>query len=276
MDNIKEYVSKFTTFGIPIDYKGLKIKPVLVKDAELFLDVVEVFRIEKNKIPSIEIIQMSYLEFLMGMIAINQDYLNAFLALLSLTLGMQYDESYKKEGDTFAPNELLSQKINDKNSFYYINGWDIEVVVCNGKASINIMGTTLTSSEFDVFRHIVLFQNIADYDDIEMSDDFRRVVEQYYALKFKGIHDPTLEEKMLAIIMSTSYTIESLAQVPLRSFDKLFDYSVKKADYIATKPLEPHLKEGCSIDHWVFYPERDRFADVFGDPEEVTKKVTNT
>lgn len=276
MDNIKEYVSKYTTFGIPIDYKGLKIKPVLVKDAELFLDAIEVFRIEKNKIPSVEIIQMSYLEFLMGMIAINQDYLNAFLTLLSLTLGMQYNESYKKEGDIFAPNELLSQKINDKNSFYYINGWDIEVVVCNGKASIKIMGTTLTSSEFDVFRHIVLFQNIADYDDIDMSDDFKRVIEQYYALKFKGIHDPTLEEKMLAIIMSTSYTIESLAQVPLRSFDKLFDYSVKKADYIATKPLEPHLKEGYSIDHWVFYPERDRFADVFGDPAEITKKVTNT
>lgn len=276
MDNIKEYVSKYTTFGIPIDYKGLKIKPVLVKDAELFLDAIEVFRIEKNKIPSVEIIQMSYLEFLMGMIAINQDYLNAFLTLLSLTLGMQYNESYKKEGDIFAPNELLSQKINDKNSFYYINGWDIEVVVCNGKASIKIMGTTLTSSEFDVFRHIVLFQNIADYDDIDMSDDFKRVIEQYYALKFKGIHDPTLEEKMLAIIMSTSYTIESLAQVPLRSFDKLFDYSVKKADYIATKPLEPHLKEGYSIDHWVFYPERDRFADVFGDPTEITKKVTNT
>lgn len=275
MENVKEYVEKFTTFGDPVDFKGLKIKPITVRDAERFLDAIEVFKIEKNKIPDVNIIQMSYLEFLIGVIALDEEYRSAFLWLLSSILGMSYDESKRISGDDFAPNELLSQAINENHVFYYINGWDLEVVVKKGRASIRIMDTTLSASEFDTFRKIVLFQNIDGYDDMEMSDDFRRVIEQYYALKFKGIHDPTLEEKMMAIIVSTSYTMESLADMPYRSFDKLFDASVRKVDYIATKSLEPSLKEGDSIDHWVFYPEKDKYAHIFGDAQELANKVTS-
>lgn len=275
MENVKEYVEKFTTFGDPVDFKGLKIKPIVVRDAETFLSAIEVFKIEKNKIPSVEIIQMSYLEFLMGVIAIDEDCRDAFLTLLSLTLGLKYDEEKRIDGDTFAPNELLAQNINENNAFYYINGWDLEVIIHKGRASIRLMDATLNASEFDAFRKIVLFQNVEGYDDTEMSEDFRRVVEQYYALKFKGIHNPTLEEKMMAVITSTSYTIDTLAQLPLRSFEKLFDASIKKVDYIATKSLEPNLKEGHSIDHWVFYPDRDKYSDIFGDPTELAKKVTS-
>lgn len=275
MENVKEYVEKFTTFGDPVDFKGLKIKPITVRDAEKFLDAVEVFKIEKNKIPDVNVIQMSYLEFLMGMMAMDEECRNAFLWLLSLTLGMEYDESKRLDGDTFAPHELLSQAINENNANYYINGWDLEVVVKKGRASIRLMDTTLTASEFDTFRKIILFQNIDGYDDMEMSDDFRRVIEQYYALKFKGIHDPTLEEKMMAVIVSTSYTMDALADMPYRSFDKLFDTCIRRVDYMATKSLEPHLEKGHSIDHWVFYPEKDKYSHIFGDAQELAKKVTS-
>lgn len=275
MENVKEYVEKFTTFGDPVDFKGLKIKPITVRDAEEFLDAVEIFKIEKNKIPNVEIIQMSYLEFLMGMLAIDESYRNAFLWLIHTTLGMEYSDANRIDGDTYAPNELLAQSISDNNAFYYINGWDLEVIIKKGRASIRLMDTTLNASEFDTFRKIILFQNIDGYDDIEMSEDFRRVIEQYYALKFKGIHDPTLEEKMMAVMVSTSYTMDSLIKMPYRTFDKLFDCSIKKVDYMATKMLEPHLKEGHSIDHWVFYPERDKYANIFGDAQELAKKVTS-
>ena len=275
MENVKEYVEKFTTFGDPVDFKGLKIKPITVRDAEKFLDAVGIFKIEKNKIPSIEVIQMSYLEFLIGMLAMDEDYRDAFLWLIQTTLGMEYNDANKMDGDTYAPNELLAQVISDGNAFYYINGWDLEVIIKKGRASIRLMDATLNASEFDTFRKIILFQNIDGYDDTEMSDDFRRVVEQYYALKFKGVHDPTLEEKMMAVMVSTSYTLDSLAKMPYRTFDKLFDCSIKKVDYMATKMLEPHLKEGHSIDHWVFYPERDKYANIFGDAQELAKKVTS-
>ena len=275
MENVKEYVEKFTTFGDPVDFKGLKIKPITVRDAEEFLDAVEIFKIEKNKIPSVEVIQMSYLEFLMGMFAMDENYRNAFLWLIHTTLGMEYNDANRIEGDTYAPHELLAQSISDDNASYYINGWDLEVIIKKGRASIRLMGTTLSASEFDTFRKIILFQNIDGYDDMEMSEDFRRVIEQYYALKFKGIHDPTLEEKMMAVIVSTSYTIDTLSDIPYRSLDKLFDTCIRRVDYMATKSLEPHLEKGHSIDHWVFYPEKDKYSHIFGDAQELAKKVTS-
>lgn len=275
MENVKEYVEKFTTFGEPVDYKGLKIKPIVVRDAEKFLDAIDVFQIEKNKIPDINIIRMSYLEFLMGIMAMDKLYVDDFLCLLSLTLGMKYKEEDRVGGEEFGANELLSQSLPNGDSTYYINGWDLEINIKKGKATIRLMDSVLSSNEFDEFIKIIMFQNIDDYDDMEMSDDFRRVVSQYYALKYKGIHEPTLEDKMMAIIVSSSYTMETIKEMPMRSFDRLFSCSVKKVDYIATKPLEIHMKEGESVDHWIFYPKRDKYSEIFGDANELAKKVTS-
>ena len=273
MENVKEYVNKFTTFGEPVDYKGLKIKPIVVKDAEKFLEAIDVFRIEKDKIPDVNIIKMSYLEFLMGIMAFDNNYVDDFLCLLSLTLGMEYEDRYRVGGDDFNKNELLSQSLPNGDSTYYINGWNLEIKISGGKATIKLMDSVLTANEFEEFIKIVLFQNIDGYDDTPMSDDFRRIVNQYYTLKFKGIHEPTIEDKMMAIIVSSSYTMETIKEMPMRSFERLFDCSVKKVDYTAIKPLERYMKNG--VDHWVFYPERDKYSEIFGDANELAKKVTS-
>ena len=84
MENVKEYVEQFVTFGNPVEYKGLKIKPILAKDALRFLDAVSVLEIEKNKIPSVEIIQMSYLEFMINFIMSCNEYVS------DLTLSNKY------------------------------------------------------------------------------------------------------------------------------------------------------------------------------------------
>ena len=58
MDNIKEYVDKYVALQKPIPLYGLQIKPILVKDFFQFNDAKDILQIEKNKIPSIEIIQI--------------------------------------------------------------------------------------------------------------------------------------------------------------------------------------------------------------------------
>ena len=79
----------------------------------------------------------------------------------------------------------------------------------------------------------------------------------------------------MAIILNTAYTIDSLGEVPFRSFEKLFYDGVGKIDYIATKSLEPHLKEGKSIDHWVYKPIREKYSEVFSDANEFANKFAN-
>ena len=78
MDKIKEYIESYVAFGKPVPYCGLQIKPILVKDFYQFRDAQNVLKIEKNKIPNIEIIQMTYLRFLILMMHDMEEMLEDF------------------------------------------------------------------------------------------------------------------------------------------------------------------------------------------------------
>lgn len=274
MENVKEYVEDFVVFGEPVEYNGLKIKPVLARDGIRFYKAVQIFQIEKNKIPDINIIRMSYLEFIIGLL-ISSGETEDFLWILEKTLGIEYNPDLRKKGFD-EKDTILSTEMPNGDLFIYINGRDLEMKLRHqGGAEITLSGVHLSSSEFNDYKDIVLFQNLYDYDDTVLSDDVRRVVEQYYQLKNKGTHSPTFEDKVVANMLNTSHTYEQLKDVPLRTFDKMFYDGVSKIDYISTKSLEPHLKEGQSIDHWIYKPIREKYSEVFKDAGELTRKITS-
>ena len=257
MDNIKEYIEKYVTFGKSIPYHGLKIKPVLVKDFYQFQNAQNVLKIDKNKIPDVNIIQMTYLRFLTLMVCENAEMLEDFLTILALCLGLRYDE--KMRDTKFNPNEILAQQIKKSVSQLSVNGWGIRFVVTETRVLlqlyINGVWLEFNDEQFDDIKKIILFQNIHDYDDMEMSEDFRRVVEEYYALKNKDVVLPTLEDRMMAVVVSSSYKLEELYKIPLRLFDSLFEYSVNKLEYQVNKlivNLAHGEVKGFSLSHWVY------------------------
>ena len=71
VDNIKKYVESFGIFGEPVEYKGLSIYPITMKDAYGFNKHIEIMNIDKNNMGDIEIIQMSYLYFLINLFSVN-------------------------------------------------------------------------------------------------------------------------------------------------------------------------------------------------------------
>ena len=105
MENVKEYVEPFASFDEPVEYKGLTIKPILAKDAIRFFDAVSVLQIEKNKFPVVEIIQMSYLEFMCNFMVAYPKYFQDFLWILEHALDMSCESERVIEG--FKPNEIL-------------------------------------------------------------------------------------------------------------------------------------------------------------------------
>ena len=275
MDDIKGYVDKFATFGRPVEYKGLKMEPIVVGDSELFYNVIGVLQIEKNKVPDVNIIQMSYLEFLLNLIVMDEEVLNGMLVLFNMVFGDMYREELLLEDKEFAPHDLYVSTLPNGEQTYSVNGWDIEMKLRDKGAKLIIHGVEISPNEFDEIRKIIMYQNIFDYRDEEMSEDFRKVVEQYYALRNRGMHKPTLEEKVMAVIVNTAYTMEQIEKMPLRTFDALFQASVSKVDYISSKALEPHLKEGHHIDHWIYYEEKGKYDGIFKDAESLAKKITS-
>lgn len=151
-----------------------------------------------------------------------------------------------------------------------VNGWEFAFEVEGKRASLFIGDKKIKASEFDELRHIILYQNIEGYDDAPLSDDVKRVMAQYYKVKNKGIKQPTLEDKMLAILVSSSETRESIQNMPYRQFDRLFGKVNDKTEYMVTVPLMPSLNNP-EIEHWIFKKDRDKFGDIFSDATEVGK-----
>lgn len=275
MDDIKGYVDKFATFGRPVEYNGLKLEPIVVGDSQRFEEIVGILQIEKNKIPDPSVIQMTYLEFLLSLVVSDIEFFDNFVELCNLVFGIKYNEQLLVEGDGFKPHDLIVETAPNKKQVFYINGWDIKIVLDGSASKLIIQGNEIDANNFDDIRKIVMYQNVYDYEEEEMSDDFKRIIEQYYALRNKGIHAPTLEEKVMAVITTTAYKLEDIEKMPLRSFNALFYASVSKVDYIASKCLEPNLKEGHHIDHWIFYPEKSKYGGVFSDAKQLAQKITN-
>ena len=280
MDNIKEYIERYVTFGQPVQYCGLEIKPILVKDFYQFVNAKNILNIDKNKIPDVEIIQMTYLRFLTLMIVENEDMREDFLTILALTLGLKYDS--EKRNTSFKPNEVLAQQTRKNESHFYINGWDIAFRIRENETWLRLYSgddmVEINDSQFDDLKNIILFQNIYDYDDMEMSDDFRRVVEEYYALKNKDIIIPTLEDRLMAVIVSSGYTLEQLYNMPLRLFDALFEYSVSKLEYQVNKLIinlaQVEIK-GFNLSHWVYKTKKDKYSEVFTNAQDLVNKFNS-
>ena len=280
MDNIKEYVDKYVTLQNPVPLYNLQIKPVLVRDFFQFNNAKDVLNIEKNKIPNIEIIQMTYLRFLLTIMIEQDGFKEDFLTILALSLGVKYDAT--KRNPSFEPNEILTQQTRKDESEVWINGWDVRFRVSDDKVILCLYDdedlVEIDDAQFDDLRKVILFQNIYKYDDTEMSDDFRRVVEEYYRLKNKDIVLPSLEDRLMAVCVSSAYKLEELYTMPLRLFDALLEYSVDKLEYQVNKlivNLAQGKVEGLHLSHWVYKTKKDKYSEIFTDAQDLVKKVTS-
>lgn len=272
IEDYKIYIEKYVALCKPVEYEGLRLNPILVEDAYAFKDACDILMIEKNKIPDIKVIQSSYLYFLFSLILSQRGVLDKFLTIMNLCLGVDFNSKNMEQGD-FEPNELLVKETEANTQIFFVNGWDIAFEINGQSATLFVEDRKITAQNFEELRKIILFQNLYDYDDIQMSDDFRRVIEDYYRIKNKGRHIPTLEEKEMVVIVNTSYTMETIKELPLRTFELLFNYSIGKVDYLATMPLLPNLKE--APEHWVYKREREKYAEIFSDAQEMVNKVTS-
>ena len=245
MDNIKEYVDKYVTLQKPVPLYDLQIKPVLVRDFFQFNSAKDILSIEKNKIPNADIIQMTYLRFLLMMMLEQDGFKEDFLTILALSLGVKYDAT--KRNPSFEPNEMLTQQTRKDEVEVWINGWDVRFRLSDNKVILCLYDdenlVEIDDAQFDELRKVILLQNIYKYDDTEMSDDFRRVVEEFYRLKNKDIVLPTLEDRLMAVCISSAYKLEELYVMPLRLFDALLERSIDKLEYQVNK-LIVNLAQG--------------------------------
>ena len=125
LEHIKELY-----FDEPIPYKELLIYPVTMKDYLEFHWLVSCLLIDKNSIPDINVISMSYLRFLYYNAANNDE---PYVYMLKMLLCM-----------------VLHIEFNEEMSFY---------VDENDRAFFKVRGVAYSGSDFDEIVKIIFEQN---------------------------------------------------------------------------------------------------------------------
>lgn len=271
MDNIKVYVEKYRTFDEPVPFKDILIYPVKVRDYYKFMSSIDILKIDKNKIPDVRVIQMSYLTFILGIIIESNEYRDMFINVLELCFHVNQDvKCYNKK---FPYKEILYGNIDDKE-IYFINGYDVNIEFDGKNSVLNIGEFKIYAQDFNDIIDIICFLNFNDYDNEEMSDDFKKLLEEYHRLKNRNIKPPTLESQLIAIMSQNGMTKQELMNETMYTVRGMIDSIVGCVDYQVQHNYRANTmtdKKLPDIEHWLIKSNKGKYDDMFSDLDSFRK-----
>lgn len=252
MDNLQVYADLYFSNGINAPYHlkeggDIEIKPVLLKDYPYYNNAVGILTLPKNEVNDIEIIRMSYLEYLIKVVfPSNKDYEMLMRYLLDLCLGAEYV------------------------AFMIKNNKPI-IVICDKE---QVVKHIINSREFDDISEIILNQNDAHYDNRTVNPEVRQLMEDYYRIKYKDVSVPSLEKRKAFVSSKIGKTFKELGEYTCREFEEIYRAMLDSEIYMATKITEASYKYEVKeqTKHPQYEPEKDRFEEIFSDTSVLKDK----
>lgn len=219
-------------FDEPVIYKlnnyDLQIFPITVKQSEFFLHSIGLFSVDKNSAPNVEIIQMSYLRFILSvLIPADDTNLSKFTNLLSLCLHM------------------------DDPRIQITNANKINLIEGEGKYSINEL-------QFEDIRRIILYQNLIRFDDTYINPELKKAMQETDELKNKDIDYPTIERKMAIITAHTGLSKKEQMDMTYRSHSLLFEEVYNEVDFTTIRPAVAFSGNDNKLEHWIFKKKKNK------------------
>lgn len=235
----------------PVPYKELLFYPVKVRDFPDFLWYVDCLIIDKNAIPDIQVISMSYFQFLFALAdAGDLIAMHKLLLLFCMVL--------KKE-----PNDFKLYKDGDEPYF-------------------EVDGHKYGSEDFLEIKKIILLQN--DIDDIdetiqkELRDKLKEAEE--WKARASGNKPGTFEDNILCFMCAfPGLTLEDIYEMPIRKFNRALKRADHKLHYeiytAASMSGMVTFKDKNALKHWMTsLDEPDKFKDVKIGFDELRDKIS--
>lgn len=246
--NLDLYRKAYFYFDLPVEYKiqekTLFIYPVSVKDSEIFLSSQSVISIDKNTADSVEVIQMTYLDFIYKVLFQDQMNISKFLNILKYCLHIE-NEAVEVGYD--ANNKPF---LRDKDS-------DIEI----------------KSKDFDNIRRIIMYQNLIHYDDEYVNPEIKKMMDEVDAVKNAGIDPPTIERKMAIITAHCGISKQEQMNMTYRSHSLLFEEVYGEVEFETTRPILLYAGKGNEIDHWIFKKKKDKMDGYVVDADSYSQSM---
>lgn len=222
--------------------KTLEIRPVFVRDSELFIASCDVIAIDKNSTSSVEIIQMSYLEFVVKVLASEEVNIAKFLNIVRICLGFTHP----------------LWKMDERKR---INLYDAE------------MDITITAKEFEDIRRIILYQNLLDYDDSYISPVLKNAMEETNKLKNKGYVMPNLERRIAIITAHTGLSKREQLEMSYRAHALLFREVCGEVEFTTIRPAALSAGKAKDLEHWIYKKEKGKLDGYIMDANDYVKSM---
>ena len=244
--DIDFYKKAYFYFDKPVDYqikdKLIKIYPVAVEDSEVFLSSMNILMVDKNSSPSVEIIQMSYLEFIYKILFQDQTNIDRFVNILKYCL------------------HINSPYIgfNENNKPYLVD-----------KENDILIGP----KDFDNIRRLILYQNLIHYDDEYINPELKAAMNEVDELRNKGIDTPTIERRIAIITAHCGLSKKEQLKMTYRSHSLLFEEVYGEVEYITLRPIALFGGNGDKIDNWIYKKKKDKFDGYITDADKYSASM---
>lgn len=246
--NLDLYRKAYFYFDLPVEYKikdkTLFIYPITVKDSEIFLSSLSVISIDKNSTDSVEIIQMSYLDFIYKVLFQEQMNISKFLNILKYCLHIENEAieiGYDVNNKPF---------LRDKDS-------DIEI----------------KSKDFENIRRIIMYQNLIHYDDEYINPEIKQMMNEVDAVKNAGIELPSIERRMAIITAHCGISKQEQMNMTYRSHSLLFEEVYGEVEFETTRPILLYAGKGNEIDHWIYKKKKDKYDGYMTDADSYAQSM---
>ncbi len=250
MVDIEKIKKEFIENDKPVPYKLncnkiILLNQIKVKDWYKFNNL-EILDYDKNSIRDIEIIRMTYLEFLLNVYCLQSEQTgDMFIELLSIV--------FKTDIDNI--------KFFENNNGYFI--------------SLEKEHITISDKDFSEIKKIILYQNISDYNEENYGEDIVRIIKDYFeAITNKNVKNPTLEDMKIFVFSKKNISFEEINNMSYRLFKLLYDMLVDEDNFIADKIIQASEKfktEG-DILHPLQTKKKTILERVLGDRDALLSK----
>lgn len=255
---------KYMIFDHPVPYKNFLIKPVKMIDYVRFHESVICLLLDKNSVPDIKVISMTYLEYLLNIGKENPIYFLALDQLLRITLSVR-----KIDGNGIQSVEEL------------VDSEDIQVLT-SGEGLV-VKGEVINGEDFDAIKTIICRQNQIELIDETISKEVRDEMEKAEEYKRRQNQNKicSLEDQLVAVVIKTGLSFEYLHKITIRKFSKILERADHEMHYqiylegIVTGAMK--MKNGEMPKHWLADLENeDKHKNAKMDLDELKGKIGDT
>lgn len=266
-DITKKYSIEFA-LDLPIFIDGLELHPIKLKNLASYYSSVSIIKLSKAQINPLYI-KMSYYTFLCHYIVtlskspIEEERKKGETALI--LLGSLFSLSMKKN---VIPKVLYNQETKEASiQLYEIDIENIDKVKSLYENSKQVF--TLTRENFDEIREILIYQNDVHYIDYnKYSKDVQELLLQEEQRR-QNKSTTTLEDKVDSVVAATGWDTETVSNLSIRRFERIFDRVVKKLEYQINKTGVMSglvsFKDKSILEPWTGSIDNDPLKHIFAD-----------